>query len=57
MFRAGFIGRLFSEQHQDVIKNEENARQPFSAALNDIHLRALTMAHKHRSETNGEEYN
>src|SRR5688572_30193986 len=57
MFRAGFVGWLLTEQHQNVIKNEENAGQPFGASLNDIHLRALTMAHKHRAETNGEEYN
>ena len=57
MFRAGFVGRLLTKQHQYVIKDEENTGQPFSAALNDIHLRALTMAHKHRAETNGEKYN
>ena len=54
VFRAGFVGGFFAEQHQNVEDDEENAGEPFRTALDHIHRRAAPVAHKHCAQANGE---
>ena len=50
--RGGLVQRLFAEEHEDVIKNEEHSGEAFESAFDD---RVAT--HKHRSQSNHQENN
>jgi hypothetical protein len=57
MFRAGFVGGLFTEQHEDVKDDEEYSGEAFGAPLDDIQHRAFAMPHEHCAQANGEKNN
>ena len=54
MVGSGFITRLISKEHEDVVEDEEDAGEAFGDPLDDVQGFILAMSHEHRAEADGQ---